>query len=109
MIILENVRVLEEIVIKGAPTWVIILTIFLLLFGLVAICTSDGDGATLVIGFVILFIGLGLGIYCVYAGCKRPTGEVRYKILVDDVDNVDFLQYEIYEQEGDIITIRERE
>ena len=106
---MEGVRILEEIVVKGAPIWAIILTLILIIFGVVIMELSDGESPTLEIGVIIFIIGLGFVIYCIWASCNRPTGEIRYKILVDDVDKVNFSQYEIYEQEGDVITIEEKE
>lgn len=106
---MEGVRILEEIMVKGAPFWAIILTLILIVFGFVIMFMSDGEPPTLEIGVVLFIIGLGFSIYCTWASHNRPTGEIRYKILVDDVDKVNFSQYEIYEQEGDVITIEEKE
>ena len=106
---MEGIRILEEIMVKGAPFWAIILTLILIIFGFIIMSISDGEPPALEIGVIMFIIGLCFSIYCTWASCNRPTGEIRYKILVDDVNKVNFSQYEIYEQEGDVITIEEKE
>ena len=76
---------------------------------IVGICTYDGQLGVLV-GVIIVLLSVISGVIT-DAASEHPTGKYKYKVTIsDDVSMNEFLEkYEIVDQEGKIMTIKEKD
>lgn len=116
MEMMEGVRLLNTVeIVDNTVNWITFWIVGLLaLFGSVIfvykMATKQHDNSWYLILLLFAVLSFGVGAICGLLTGDQYVEEVHYKVLLDEnVDMQSFLDtYEIIEQEGHILTIKER-